>query len=628
MCGITGILNFNLEPVSKETIKKMTDLIFHRGPDEEGCFFNENYGCGVRRLSIIDIAKGSQPIKRAGGNLVIAYNGEIYNYKEIKEELSAKGRKFSTDTDTETVLAAYEEWGENCLKKLNGIFAFAIYDVRKKEIFLVRDRLGVKPLFYYKDKKKFVFGSELKSVMAHPAIKKKLNLTAVSNFLTYGYTSEFETPLENIFPLRPGYFIKVNGAGAFCSKPYWRIPSEPSDFSGNKTEASEEIYSLLKNAVKKQLVADVDVSLMLSSGLDSGALAYILHHDLKVPMEAFSMGFEDSEFDESKDAENLARMFDIPWERAFINSDMVLKDFPKIIYHSDSLQGNPAQIIYYYCNKLIHDKGYKVTLNGSGGDELFFGYQTYRADTIFKYWRFFPKFGKEFLRAISQKIPIFNGRVSIDYMIKKFFEYTGGNETEAHSYWRTIFTSKEQQILFKPEFREYINPPYKIYTQVYDEYAQADFWTKAQISDFYGWLIPLLSWVDSTSMANSVELRVPFLDHLLVEKVVTLPQKYKFKGYELKKIMKTFLKGRLPEQNLSIEKRGTHAPIEKWLKKELKPLLNEYLSENRIGEMRLFNGNFIQSLIKNHVKGIQNNSFKLWNLLTLSAWMKEFKISL
>ena len=602
--------------------------MYHRGPDEEGCFVRENYGCAMRRLSIIDLERGSQPIFRDKGNLVIVYNGEVYNYQEIRKELNKRGYLFSTNTDTETVLAAYEEWGEDCLVKLNGIFGFAIYDLRKKELFLARDRLGVKPLFYYKSKTHLLFASEVKALLTHPEVPRKINLSALSDFLSYSYVSEGKSPIEKIFSLPPGHFIKVRFSGEFILRQYWRIPYQERKTNLNKREIAEEIYSLLRDSVRKQLVSDVGISIMLSSGIDSATLAYILHSDLKFPMKAFSIGLENRFFDESKDAGKLAQKFDMQWHTELITSGMVLRDFPEIVYHADSLQGNTAQIIYYYCTKLIHDNGYKVTLNGSGGDELFWGYPTYRADKIFCYWNIIPEFLKQVLRKGANVLPSFSGRVSLDYMIKKFVEYAGNDMMEAHAHWRTIFPAKEQQHLFKKDFWRYLSEEHNLYKKIYTEYCNASRWRKIQISDFYAWLVPLLSWVDGMSMANSVELRVPYLDHRMVEKAITLPSRYQFKGYRLKSIMKEFLRNRLPKETLSIQKRGTHVPLGDWLKKELKPLTSKYLSEEQIKNLRIFDYNFVKLLMQNHMNGKENNTFKIWNLLVFSAWAERFKVSI
>lgn len=629
MCGIIGILHFNDKPVDNQIVKKLNSLISHRGPDEVGYFFYENYGCAISRLSIIDLKEGSQPIFRRNNELVIVFNGELYNFKDIREILEKKGGNFHTKSDTEVVLAAYEEWGENCLEYFNGIYAFAIYDIIKKELFIARDRIGIKQLYYYFDKEQFIFGSEMKILLNLPYISKNLNLSALSNYFTYGYTGYDETPIKNILILKPAHWMKIKSNGNIETKCYWQIPSILNSEYKTEEEAAENIYFLLVDAVNKQLVADVEICVMLSSGLDSSTLAYILHKELKTSMHAFSIGLREPEFDESQDAGKLAKYYQMELNSDFIYPEKILNDFKKIIHHSDSLQGNTAQIIYYYCNKLIKENGYKVTLNGNGGDELFIGYPTYQADTVFSYYRHFPSFIKKCLGAITQQIPTSFGRVTLDYKLKKFFEFQNTDKLKAHAYWRTIFTSKDQKYLFKKEFHEKLNNWYIIYGDFFKNMDKnMPFLNKVQIADLYCWLIPMLPWVDNISMAHSVELRVPFLDHRIVEKVMTLPPHFKFDGWKLKKIMKTFLHHKLPETTLNIKKRGTHIPLGKWLNNELSVLIKGYLTSYKLNRLGLFNMQEVEKLINEHSNKNKDNTFKLWNLIVFSAWLDEFNISL
>lgn len=629
MCGIVGIFNFNDKPVQPDDVKKLNSLISHRGPDETGYFFDKNYGCGISRLSVIDLAGGTQPISGINGNLVIVYNGELYNYKEIRGMLGNYGYSFRTASDTEVILVAYQEWGENCLSHFNGIFAFAIYDTVKKELFIARDRIGIKQLYYTLDGNCIVFGSELKIPLNYPGNKRRLNPTVLSDYLCYGYINYAETAIDDISILKPGYWLRVKNDGKLESKPYWKIPEGAQGQTGPVKEVADELYYLLVDAVKKQLVADVDVCVMLSSGLDSSTLAYILKEELHVPMKAFTIGVKDPEFDESADSKKLAEHFNMSWVTAEISPKSILNDFDKIIYHTDTLQGNTAQIVYYYCNKLIHEQGYKVTLNGNGGDELFIGYPTYQADTLFSYYRHFPSFIKKYFNAAAQRIPATFGRVTLDYKLKKFFEFQNGDKLKAHAYWRTIFTSENQKYLLKKEFCEKTNNWYTLYGDFFKNTAEnMPFLNKVQIADLYCWLIPMLPWIDNMSMAHSVELRVPFLDHRIVEKVMTLPPHLKFNGWKLKKLMKTFLHNKLPQTALNIKKRGTHIPLGKWLNNELSGLVEEYLSSYKLNRLGLFHMQEIEKLISEHTKKTKDNTFKLWNLIIFSAWAEKWKISI
>lgn len=629
MCGILGIVNFDGQRADRELLERLAAVIRHRGPDDDGFFCFENIGLAMRRLSIIDLKGGAQPIYRRNGELVIVYNGELYNFRAIRKELEKKGRVFTTHADTEVVLAAYEEWGEACLERFNGIFAFAIHDRVKKELFLARDRLGVKPLYYYADSSRFVFSSEMKVILKHPEIKRRLDLGVVSQYLAYGHhAAGGASAIRGVRLLEPGHWLRISADGRTVDRPYWKIGEGVSDSYRSEDEAGEAVYALLVDSVRLQLVSDVKVCLMLSSGLDSGALAYILHKELQAPMSAFTVGVSSHGFDESDDAGTLARNFGMEWSRSLISPEDVKREFERIVYSSDSLQGNTAQLIYYFCNKAIHEGGYKVALNGSGGDELFFGYPTYQADSLFSYWRRLPLPLRTSLHAAAMTLPPGFGRVSMDYKIKKFTEFLEDDAFKAHASWRTVFTDQDQSKLFKDEFRGQRSDWYGIYRKIFDDCAPMPMLNKLQVGDVYGFLIPLLPWVDTMSMAHSVELRVPFLDHRLVEEAIRLPSEYKFKGWGLKRLMKNFLKGKLPEEILNMPKRGTHLPLGAWLNGGLKGLMDDCLSPKRLERLGLFDVKEVEALKNEHASRRHDHTFKLWYLMMLSSWTDMFEVGI
>ena len=627
MCGIIGIIKWTGEPVWRAELQRLNDAIIHRGPDEEGYYIYANVGLAVRRLSIIDVQGGSQPITSQDGGHIIVFNGEIYNYREVRKKLQALGRTFRTNSDTEVVLEGYREWGPGVLEHLNGMWGFAIFDKAKKELFLSRDRLGKKQLYYAVNEKYLVFGSEMKIPMLFGDENCRLRLSALPEFLTYSYIGGPGTAVETIHLLPEAHWAKIrlDRPGEIQIEPYWDItPSIGAQNYLSQDEAAESMYELLVDAVRLRLVADVPISVMMSSGLDSSSGAYILAKELGAKLKTFSLGYGDADFDESRDAGDFARKLEMPWEGAAINGTDVANAFPDIIAHGDSLQANTAQIVYYFVNRMIHNDGFKVAINGSGGDELFAGYKTYQADTLFKGYRRLPGFAKTMLHRGTQLLPTTLGRVSTDYMLRKFTECPYSSPLKGHAYWRTIFSPHELGDLLLPTvWREALS-----FTRIYDSAFEQLGASTAGINnllaaDMKAWLIPMLPWVDNMSMAHSVELRLPFLDYRLVESALSLPPDYLFNGWTLKKLMKRFLKNRLPDEVLYRSKRGTHLPLSRWLNAEMSAVRDHYLSESVLNGDRLFNMTAVRRLADDHQSLKADNTFKIWNLMVFSAWREH-----
>lgn len=627
MCGILGIIKWERgSSVTESELSKLNDTIYHRGPDDGGVFTDGRVGLAMRRLSIIDISSGHQPITSPDGDFVIVFNGEIYNYREIKLALTALGHAFRTNSDTEVILHGYKQWGADVFSRMNGMWGFAIYDKKKGEVFLSRDRLGKKQIYYAANDGYFVFGSEMKIPMMYAPENRKIRLSALPEFLAYGYIGGPATAMENVKLLPAGSWVKVSLDGKMSEGQFWnpiRLLSG-SSLVKSENDAAEMSYELLKDAVKIRLVSDVPLSVMLSSGLDSSSCAYILAKELKAPLKTFTLGYSDVDFDESEDAGELARKLDMPWERSIIAGADVAGAFPQFISHCDSLQANTAQLVYYFTCKMIHGAGFKVAVNGSGGDELFAGYKTYQANTIFSYYRRLPSFSKTALRSLARMLPPTLGRVSFDYMIKKFTECPYDDPLKAHSYWRTMFSPEEMAELFNPEVMR-LSPSFtRIYDEAFGEIGSlSGSINGVLLADLKAWLIPMLPWVDNISMAHSVELRLPFLDYRLVELALSMPEKFLFSGWKLKKIMRRFLEKRLPPETLRRPKRGTHLPVSRWLNGELKDLVGYHLSSERLNKDGLFNMGYVRRILDEHQRLRADNTFKIWNLVVFSAWAER-----
>lgn len=629
MCGIVGIFNCGNGAVDPAELAGLNAAMHHRGPDDRGSLVDGEAALAMCRLAIVDLGGGRQPMKSRDGRYVIAFNGECYNYQDVRRDLEQVGRRFQTHSDTEVILEGYAEWGPSILDRLVGMWGLAIYDRRERVLFLARDRLGKKQLYYSQEAGRLVFASELQVVL-RARRENRLRPAALAEFLNYSYVGAGETAVSGVHLLPEAHYATVGPDGHLHLRRYWELAGRPSGVR-TEAEAAEEAYAMVREAVRVRLVSsDVPVSVMLSSGLDSSTIAYVLTRELGANLQTFSVGFSDGDFDEAKDAGAFALAMQMPWRQAGIRGEDVARDFPDIVRHGSSLQANTAQIVYYYANREIRAGGFKVALNGNGGDELFAGYPTYRATRFYNQYRHLPAAVRRGLASLAGRLPASLGRVSFDYVAKKFTSCGQADALAAHGYWRTIFAPTELQDLLVPDLRTQAGSPTSIYDRARIELGIGG---KADInsllrSDFKGWLIPMLPWSDNMSMAHSVELRFPFLDHRLVEFALGLPPELLFRGWTLKRLMKRFLAPRLPREVVFRKKRGTHVPLGRWLNAELRPLADHYLSAPVLNAGDCFVMAEVERLRREHASGRADHTFKLWNLIVFSAWHETFRISI
>lgn len=628
MCGIAGIIRWDSMGADLAEISRLNDTMSYRGPDDDGIYLSDNVALAMSRLSIIDIHGGHQPLTSEDGIYTIVYNGEAYNYKSIKQELISSGAMFLTGSDTEVVLKGYIEWGAGILSKLNGMFAFAIYNQQKRTLFMARDRMGEKQIYYTMTNNYFVFGSEMKIPMIYDKGHRKLREDLLPEFLSYQYIGGPDTAVEGISLMPEACWVEID-----CDKPsrlnfnsYWSLSLTDNTDVDSENLAAEIAYKSIVDSVKIRLTSDVPVSLMLSSGLDSNTLAYILSHELSSPLECFSLGFSDADFDETQDAGLLAKELAFPFHKHMISGKEVAEHFESYMEHNSSLQANTAQLIYYLVNKNIHDAGFKVTLNGNGGDEIFAGYPTYQATCLYNYYRCFPWPLKKAAQGLANLVPPSFGRVSWDYKLKKFCACELQQTMRAHGFWRTVYSPEMiAKLLNKKEICSV--------TTIYDKFFNSLSGTLNKVdikvlmySDLKAWLIPMLPWVDNVSMAHSVEMRLPFLDHLLVEKIFSFPSHMIYRNLKLKILMRRFLKNKVSKEIISRPKRGTHLPISRWLNTELKPLASHYLNPSVLNKNRLFDMKTVESMFEEHGRLERDNTFPLWNLIIFSAWQEKNRI--
>ena len=629
MCGIAG---FNWE--DKQLIRKMTKTLKHRGQDDEGHYTDKNVSLGHRRLSIIDLSKaGKQPMSDKEGTTLIVHNGEVYNFKEIREELEKKGYHFNSNTDTEVILNSYKEWGTNCLTKFNGMFAFCIYDTEKKKLFLARDRIGIKPLYYFFDGERFIFASEIKAILEE-SIERKVNLEALNNYITLRYNSGMQTLFEGIKKLAAGHYMTFDlKKKELRIKQYWKLNWEENE--STETELKEKLYSLLKESVRKRLISDVPLGVFLSGGVDSGTIVALMNQIKKEEktneeIKTYTVGFEQGEYvNELEEARYISEMFSTRHKEFMIQPSMV-KILPKIIYHLDEPMADPALIPLY----LLSEKATKevtVVLTGDGGDEVFGGYDQYKflmmgqklskipfaSSTIPLAMKFTPK-------KILNKVYKHTASMGEEGLkrIRRFLGESKRNPAKAYYELIGIFDEKERQELLPGERFKRID-----YDKLNKEFfsKKTDFLKRLLYFDIKK-LLPesFLMKTDRMTMAHSLEARVPLLDHKIVEFGFSLPSKYKINKTGTKYLLRETMTRHIPKDYLYKKKQTFHVPIENWLQGELKDYVKQVLSEENIKKQGYFNYNYIEKIFKNYNKSKLFYARQIWNLINFQIWHERF----
>lgn len=623
MCGICGILNFKDNIVEENLLKKMNNLLSHRGPDEEGYFVDKIFGVGIRRLSIIDLEGGKQPIFNEDKNLVIVYNGEIYNYKELRENLTKSGHRFYTKSDTEVIIHLFEEYGEECLKYLRGMFSFAIWNRNKKELFLARDELGIKPLYYSHCENCFVFASEIKSILSLPFIKREVSFESLNNYLTYLYDPTFNTMFKGIKKLMPGEYIYISKQ--INIKKYFLLNYKIESISENS--AVEKLDFLLRDSVKKHLISDVEVGSFLSGGIDSSLISAISSKVENKKIKTFSIGFEGNDYyNELPFAKKVAD--DIKSEHyEFIVKPDAVNILPKIIWHFDEPLADASAIPNYYVADVA--KNYlKVVLTGLGGDELFGGYLRYAGDIYLRYYRLLPNVIKTNFEKIISSLPS-DGTTKIKNYIRLFKKFTSGlnyDKDIRYLRWNTYFNSAEKKKILNNSVYEKIKDIDSLSCSLqYFNKDIDDFVWNAQYLDLNTYLPgDLLFLTDRITMANSIEGRVPYIDKELVNFAFSLPSCLKIKNKTTKYILKRVAKKYLRDEIINREKHGFAVPIDKWLKKDLKNIFKKIFSKERVKTLGYFNFDNIFEIYNLHLSGKEDKSQYLWALLIFDIWHKMF----
>jgi len=613
MCGIAGKYCFDGNGVSEETLRGMVRALVHRGPDSEGFLIDQDFGMGMRRLRIIDLETGDQPLFSEDGSLALIFNGEIYNFQALRDALAGKGHSFKTRSDTEVIVHAYEETGPDCLESLYGMFAFALWNKRKRELFLARDRFGIKPLYYARLPGAFYFASEIKALLQVPEISKEIDFESLDYYLALGYVPTPRTLLRTIRKLPPGHFISVSKS-EFRIVPFWRLEERNSP-PLKEEEYLESLQSLLEQVVGEHLVSDVPLGIFLSGGTDSSALVALASRLTRQRLMTFSVGFPDEpSYNELPFAREVARRFQTDHHEYEVRPNAI-EVLPRIIRYLEEPLADPSAIpIHYLCEMARREV--TVILAGEGGDEIFAGYSRYFWDGWAERYKKFPRLLRRgIFNSLLQFLPEgeTKGVVNILRRLKKFARTADLERSQRYASWFALIShSSNGQV--SELFRHYFNE-----SQAQDSLRQM------QYADIHTMLLDdLLLKGDKISMAHSLELRVPLLDHRLVEFVYNLPASMKLNKGVKKYLLKKFLHRYFPKRFVDTPKRGFEVPVGKWFRGGLRPFVQDLLSTSQIKKRGIFNPKIVQKqILEPHLRGQAENGLALFALVMLEIWHEE-----
>lgn len=625
MCGICGKLSWT-GALDKRVVEGMNQSIAHRGPDAGEIYLDGPVALGHRRLAIIDLSPtGRQPMLDTRAEIVISFNGEIYNYQELRRELLDLGAQFRTTSDTEIILEAYRAWGVDCLKRLNGMFAFALWDKRSETLLLARDRLGKKPLYYYlaPDGSGVSFASEIKALAEDPQVPSKINDRAVMHYLTLGYILTSECILAGVQKLPPGHFMTMSRGGASRPTQYWDLAEHFHNKAHYRSdaEAAEHLRVLLDDAVKIRLMSDVPLGAFLSGGIDSSSIVASMCQARAANQNlTFTAGFREKSFNELDEAALVAKYLGVSHREQFIEST-VASELSRIVYYCDEPFADTSMIPMYFLSKFTREH-VTVALSGDGADEIFGGYETYLADIFHHYTRFIPKSLIDVARVAYTSLRRRDfGKVSTDYKIIHFLKAHSASAGRAHFGWRCLFDRTEMRSMVRPEYHALLSEadPYHDFERFGRDVQGCHYLDQASYVDIKTWLVDdILVKADRTTMAHSLEGRAPFLDYRLVEFAASLPVNMKIKRLQKKYLLKQSQQNRLPASTLSRKKAGFNAPIADWLSNSLRAFSAEARNDELVS--RYIQPSFIANLERDHLLRRSDNSHKLFMLINLHLW--------
>jgi asparagine synthase (glutamine-hydrolysing) len=626
MCGIVGIINLDRsQPADERTVRAMAGAIIHRGPDDEGFYCKNNVALGMRRLSIIDLATGRQPISNEDGTVWVVFNGEIYNFPELRERLTARGHQFNTHSDTEVIVHLYEDYGDRLVDHLNGMFAFALWDEKRERLLIARDRMGEKPLYFTQiADRALIFASELKALVVHPLVERRVNLLALRKYLQYEFVPSPHTMIEGAHKLRPAHRL-IFEKGQWRTERYWRLSYEGARLKIGADEATEEAHRRLREAVRMRLISDVPLGVLLSGGIDSSSIAELACEAAQGRVKTFSIAFEEKSFDESAYARMVADHLGTEHFEQRLTEREMLEIVPEIPRLLDEPLGDGSLIPTYLLSRFTRRR-VTVALGGDGGDELFAGYPTYPAHRLAGYYRALPRFIRQgLIEPAIARLPVSTDNLSFDFRAKRFVRGAGLPAGARHTLWMGSYDAEQQRLLLSPDvFHAYSNEEVFAEVRLYDQRngsRKIDIVEQMMTLDATHYLAEcVLFKVDRASMAASLETRAPFLDHTFIEFLMKLPLDLKLRRLTGKYMLKRAMRGRLPEEIIKRPKKGFGMPVAKWVKGELRPLVRDTFAPQRLKRRGLFNPQYVENLLAEHERGQADHRKLIWTLLMFELW--------
>jgi len=621
LCGIVGFTH-NDRAATGDRIQRATRSLVHRGPDQQGVYESDHISLGSVRLKIIDLEHGNQPIieRTASGEVVIVYNGEIYNHAELRRELESLGHRFETRCDTEVILRAFLQWDLDAFSHLRGMFAVALWDEHRRRLVLARDRIGIKPLYFSRRGREIYFASELKGILLHPEIDRSIDVKALDFYLSLNYVPTPHTLIASIEKLRPGYWLEWRD-GQVASEPYWKLPVAPPK-QWSLLDAKQQLDELLTDSVREHLVSDVPLGIWASGGLDSSTVLHYASRATPAQLKTFSVSFPGRSFDESRYFRRVAETYGTDHHEVVVDPQVDLREaVEEISYYSDEPSADAGALPVWFLARMSR-KHVTVALSGEGADELFGGYNTYLADRYSRALRRWPYSARSLGASLLAHWPTSDEKISLGYKLKRFFNGSLLNADAAHLYWNGTFSEPQ-----KREFYLAANG-----THLEELFSELDSGNTGYLNRFLAFdqlnYLPddILYKCDRMSMAHSLEVRVPFLDHRIIEFAASLPQQMKVRGSTLKFVLRELMEDKLPAEVLTRRKEGLDIPAHEWMRGVLRPLLLDSITQEAVEATGLFRWSYLERLIADHLARRIDAGYHLWGLMTLFLWMKRWNV--
>jgi asparagine synthase (glutamine-hydrolysing) len=625
MCGIVGFVNSNSRAANRQLLERMNACIVHRGPDEDGFFVHESVALAMRRLAIIDLAGGQQPIFNEDQSSVIVFNGEIYNFQELKKDLEARGHHFQTNSDTEIIVHLYDEYGADCVQYLRGMFAFAIWDFRDKSLFLARDRVGKKPILYsHRENGDLIFGSEFTALLSHPDVSREVDMHAIDSYLSYLCVPAPQTAFKQIRKLEPAHWLRWKD-GRIETRRYWQ-PDFSKKIKISEAEAIEETTRIVREATKLRLISEVPLGAFLSGGVDSSTVVALMAQESSTPVKTFSIGFEEQDFSELKYARRVAEHVGAEYNE-FIVRPNALEVLPTLVEHYGEPYADASAIPTYYVSKETR-RFVTVALNGDGGDESFAGYERHAAMKIAEMYHRFPRFARQLL--IEKPVSLFPTSELKRSRIrdaKRFLQAANLPKTERYFRWMSTFNRDAKQSLYTKDFSEAVagQNPSEFLDRWFGAANGSGIVDATLLTDQMTYLPnDLLVKVDIASMANSLEARSPLLDHKVIEFAASLPENLKMQRFETKSLLKKVAARLVPREVIYRRKMGFGVPVGTWFRGEMKDFVRGVLLSEKALNRGIARREMIEQYVDEHTEGKRDHTYQVWTLLMLELWFQRF----